>query len=70
MKGRTKRAIYILNLIAILITRFILSLQATVIAVVYLVAFPTIGSRIRLIKVVKTVLLTIISLMLLTINLE
>ena len=29
-KGRTRRAIYILDLIAILITRLILSLQATI----------------------------------------
>jgi len=69
-KGRTRRAIYILDLIATLITRLILSLQATVIAIIYSAAFLTIGSRIRPIKVVETVPLAVISLMLLTINLE
>jgi hypothetical protein len=70
IKGRIKRVIYILNLIATLITRLILSLQATITTITYLAAFPTIRSRIRLIKVVETVLLAVISLMLLTINLK
>jgi hypothetical protein len=52
IKGRTKRAIYILNLVTILIARLILSLQATVTAIIYSAAFPTIKSRIRLTKVV------------------
>jgi hypothetical protein len=39
-------------------------------AVIYLVAFPIIRSRIRLIKVVETVLFAVILLMLLTINLK
>ena len=39
-------------------------------AVIYSAVFPTIKSRIRLIKVVETVPLAIISPMLLTINLE
>jgi hypothetical protein len=62
--------IYILNLIIILIAKLILSLQATVTIIIYLAAFPTIKSRIRLMKVVETVLFTVILLMLLTINLE
>ena len=59
-----------LDLIAILITRLILSLQATITAIIYLVAFLTIRSRIRLIKVVEIVPLAVILLMLLTINSE
>ena len=59
-----------LDLIATLIARLILSLQATVTAIIYLAAFLIIRSRIRLIKVVETVLLAIILLMLLTINSE
>ena len=39
-------------------------------AVIYLTAFPIIRSRIRLIKVIKIMPLAIISLILLTINLE
>jgi len=70
IKGRTRRAIYMLDPIAILITRLILSLQATMTAIIYLAAFLTIGSKIRLMKVVETVPLAVISLMLLTINLE
>ena len=69
-KGRTKRAICMLDLIAILIAKLILSLQATVITVVCLAVFPIIGSRIRLIKVVEIVLLAVTLLMLSTINLE
>ena len=59
-----------LDLIAILITRLILSLQATITAITYLVAFLIIRSRIKLIKVVEIVPLTVILLILLTINLE
>jgi len=59
-----------LDLIAILITRLISSLQATVTAIIYLAAFLTIKSKIRPTKVVETVPLIIILLMLLTINLE
>jgi len=59
-----------LDLIAILITRLILSLQATMTAVICLAAFLIIRSKIRPIKVVETVPLAIILLMLLTINLE
>jgi len=59
-----------LDLIVILIARLILSLQATITAIIYLAAFLIIGSRIRLIKVVKIVPLAIILLILLTINLE
>ena len=59
-----------LDLIVILITRLILSLQATITTIIYLVAFLIIRSRIRLIKVVEIVPLTIILLILLTINLE
>ena len=59
-----------LDLIATLITRLILSLQATITAIIYLVAFLIIGSRIRLIKVVETVPLAVILLILLTINSE
>jgi hypothetical protein len=59
-----------LDLIVILITRLILSLQATITAIIYLAAFLTIESRIRLIKVVEIIPLTIILLILLTINLE
>jgi len=62
--------IYILDLIATLITKLISSLQATVTAVIYLAAFLIIGSRIRLIKVVEIVPLAITSLILSTINLE
>jgi len=62
--------IYILDLIAILITRLILSLQATITTIIYLAVFLTIRSRIKLIKVVEAVPLAIILLMLLTINLE
>jgi len=69
-KGRTRRAIYILDLIATLIARLILSLQATMTAIIYLAAFPIIGSRIRPTKVIEIVPLAITSLMLLTINLE
>jgi hypothetical protein len=59
-----------LDLIVILITRLILSLKATITAIIYLAAFLTIRSRIRLIKVVETVPLAVILLILLTINLE
>jgi len=59
-----------LDLIAILITRLILSLQATIIAITCLAAFLIIKSRIRLIKVVETVPLAVILLILLTINSE
>jgi hypothetical protein len=70
IKGRIKRVICILNPVIILITRLISSLQATVTAIIYLAAFLIIGSRIRPIKVVETVLFAIILLILLTINLE
>ena len=70
MKGRIRRAIYILDLIITLIARLILSLQATVTTIMYLAAFLIIRSRIRLIKVVETVPLTVILLILLIINLE
>ena len=59
-----------LDLIATLITRLILSLQATITAIICLAAFLTIRSRIRPTKVVETVPLTVKSLILLTINLE
>ena len=59
-----------LDLIAILITRLILSLQATVTTIIYLAVFLIIRSKIRLIKVVEIVPLAVISLILLTINLE
>ena len=59
-----------LNLIVILITRLISSLQASVTAIICLAAFLTIRSTIRLIKVVKIVPLAVILLMLSTINLE
>ena len=59
-----------LDLIVILITRLILSLQATITAITYLAAFLIIRSRIRLIKVVEIVPLAVILLILLTINLE
>jgi len=59
-----------LDLIAILITRLILFLQANITAIIYLAVFLTIKSKIRPTKVVETVLFTIISLILLTINLE
>ena len=59
-----------LDLIAILITRLISSLQATITTIIYLIAFLTTRSRIRLIKVVEIVPLAVILLMLLTINLE
>ena len=59
-----------LDLIATLITRLILSLQATITAIIYLAAFLIIRSRIRLTKVVEIVPLAVILLMLLTINLE
>ena len=59
-----------LDLIAILITRLILSFQATITAITCLAAFLTIRSRIRPIKVVEIVPLAVILLMLLTINSE
>jgi len=59
-----------LDLIATLITRLILSLQATITTIIYSAAFPTIRSRIRLTKVVETVPLAVILLILLTINLK
>jgi len=59
-----------LDLIAILITRLILFLQATVTAIICLVVFLIIRSRIRLIKVVEIVPLAVKLLMLLIINLE
>ena len=59
-----------LDLIATLITRLILSLQATITAIIYLAAFLIIGSRIKPTKVVETVTLAVILLMLLTINSE
>jgi hypothetical protein len=62
--------IYILDLIIILITRFISSLQATVTTIIYSAAFLMIKSRIKPIKIVKIVPLAIILLILLTINLE
>ena len=62
--------IYILDLIATLIAKLILSLQAIITAIIYLAAFPTIRSRIRPIKVIETVPLTVTSPMLLTINLK
>ena len=49
-----------LDLIATLITRLILSLQATITAITCLVAFLIIRSRIRLIKVVEIVPLAVI----------
>jgi chromate transport protein ChrA len=70
IKGRTKRVIYMLDLITTLITRFISSLQAIVTTIIYLAAFLMIRSRIKLIKVVETVLFAIILLILLTINLK
>ena len=70
MKGRTKRAIYMLNIVIILITRLILSLQVTITAITYSTAFLIIRSKIRPIKVVKIVSLTVILLILSTINLE
>ena len=57
-----------LDLIAILIARLISSLQATITAITYLIAFLIIRSRIRPTKVVEIVPLTVILLMLLTIN--
>jgi len=59
-----------LDLIAILITKLILSLQATITTIIYLAAFLIIRSKIKPTKVVETVPLTIILLILLTINLE
>jgi hypothetical protein len=59
-----------LNLVIILITKLILSLQATVTAIIYSAAFLIIRSRIRLTKVVETVPFAVILLMLLTINLK
>ena len=59
-----------LDLIVTLIARLILSLQATVTAIIYLAAFLIIKSRIRPTKVVEIVPLAITSLILLTINLE
>jgi hypothetical protein len=59
-----------LDLVITLIARLISSLQVTVTTVIYLAAFLMIKSRIRLIKVVETVLFTIILLMLSTINLK
>jgi uncharacterized phage infection (PIP) family protein YhgE len=70
IKGRIKKAIYILDLVTILIARLISSLQATVTTIIYSAAFPTIKNRIRPTKVVETVPFTIISLMLSTINLK
>jgi hypothetical protein len=52
--------IYILDLVIILITRLILFLQATITTIIYLAAFLIIKNRIRLIKVVETVLFIII----------
>jgi hypothetical protein len=62
--------IYILDLIATLIAKLILSLQATMTTIIYSAAFLTIKSRIRLTKVVEIVPLAITSLILSTINLE
>jgi len=59
-----------LDLIATLITRLILSLKAAITAVTYSAAFLTIRSRIRLTKVVETMPLAVILLILSTINLE
>ena len=59
-----------LDLTATLIARSILSLQATVTAIIYLAALLTIRSRIRPIKVVEIVPLAVTSLILLTMNLE
>ena len=59
-----------LNLIATLITKFILSLQVTVTAITYSAAFLIIKSKIRLTKVVEIVPLAVILLMLSTINLK
>ena len=59
-----------LDLIAILITRLILSLQAAITAIIYLAAFLIIRSRIRPTKVVEIVPLAVILLILLTINSE
>jgi hypothetical protein len=70
IKGRIKRVIYMLDLVIILIARFISSLQATVITVIYLAAFPIIKSRIKPIKIVETVLFAVILLILSTINLK
>jgi hypothetical protein len=70
IKGRTKRTIYMLNLIIILIARLISSLQAIMTTIIYLAAFPMIRSKIRLTKVIKIVLFAVISLILSTINLE
>jgi hypothetical protein len=70
IKGRTKRTIYMLNLIILLIARLISSLQAIMTTIIYLAAFPMIRSKIRLTKVIKIVLFAVISLILSTINLE
>jgi len=59
-----------LDLIATLITRLILSLQATITTIIYSTAFLTIKSKIKPTKVVEIVPLTIILLILLTINSE
>jgi len=59
-----------LDLIVILITRLILSLKATITAIMCLAAFLIIRSKIRPIKVVETVPLAVILLILLTINLK
>jgi len=59
-----------LDLIAILITKLISSLQATITTIIYLAAFLIIKSRIRPTKVVETVPLAILLLMLLIINLK
>jgi len=59
-----------LDLIATLITRLILSLQATITAITYLAVFLIIRSRIRPTKVVEIVPLAITLLILLTINSE
>jgi len=52
------------------ITRSILSLQATITAIIYLAVLPIIRSKIKLTKVVEIVPLAVTSLMLLIINLE
>ena len=59
-----------LDLIATLITRLILSLQATITTIAYLAAFLIIKSRIGPTKVAEIVPLIIILLMLLIINLK
>ena len=59
-----------LDPIVILITRLILSLQATMTAIICSIIFLIIKNRIGLTKVAEIVLLVVILLMLLTINLE